>query len=59
MTRADSPDEVVFYRERAGLAVTDLPQFGPVAKAAFDAQKDGDHVPHARVDVNWKPPARK
>ncbi len=56
---ADSPDEVVFYRERAGLALTDLPQFGPVAKAAYEASRDGEHVPHSRGDVAWKaPPGR-
>jgi hypothetical protein len=53
---AESPDEVVFYRERAGLMVTDLPQFGPAAKAAYDALKDSEHAPHARGDVAWKPP---
>ena len=52
---AESPDEVVFYRERAGLTVTDLPQFGPAAKAAYEALKDGDHAPHSRGDVAWKP----
>jgi serine/threonine protein kinase len=56
---ADSPDEVVFYRERAGLAVTDLPQFGRNAKAVCDAEADGEHIPHARADVAWKPPAAK
>jgi serine/threonine protein kinase len=56
---ADSPDEVVFYRDRAGLALTDLPQFGPVAKAVYDAERDGEHVSHARADVKWKaPPGR-
>jgi hypothetical protein len=58
LTSADSPDEVVFYRERAGLALTDLSQFGPAAKAAFEAHRDGDHVPHARGDIHWKPPAQ-
>jgi hypothetical protein len=52
---ADSPDEVVFYRERTGLELNDLPQFGPVAKAAYDAHRDGEHVPHARGDITWKP----
>jgi serine/threonine protein kinase len=56
---ADSPDEIVFYRERAGLALTDLPQFGPVAKAAYEAERDGEHAPHSRGDVAWKgPPGR-
>jgi serine/threonine protein kinase len=54
---ADSPDEVVFYRERSGLELTDLPQFGPLAKAAYDAHRDGEHVPHARGDIAWKPAA--
>jgi serine/threonine protein kinase len=53
---AESPDEVVFYRERSGLMVSDLPQFGPAAKAAYDSLKDGEHAPHARGDVAWKPP---
>jgi hypothetical protein len=53
---ADSPDEVVFYRERAGLAVTDLPQFGPAAKATYDAVRDGEFIPHTRGDVTWRPP---
>ena len=56
---ADSQDEIVFYRERAGLALTDLPQFGPAGKAAYEAQKDGEHVPHVRGDITWKaPPGR-
>jgi hypothetical protein len=54
---ADSPDEIVFYREMADLSLTDLPQFGPTAKSVYDAAVDGEHVPHARGDIAWKPPA--
>jgi len=43
--------------ERAGLGVGELPQFGPAAKAAYDAARDGELVPHARTDIAWKPPA--
>jgi hypothetical protein len=53
---ADSPDEVVFYRERAGLGVADLPHFGPIAKSIYDAVRDGEFTPHARADITWKPP---
>jgi serine/threonine protein kinase len=59
LAAADSPDEVLFYRERAGLAVADLPQFGAAAKATYDAARDGEHVAHARVDIAWKPPVRR
>jgi hypothetical protein len=54
---AESPDEVVFYRERDGIPLTDLPQLGSVAKEVFETQSEGEHEPHARGDVNWKPAA--
>jgi hypothetical protein len=52
---AESPDEVVFYRERAGIALTQLPQLGPIAKEVFEKQLDGEHIPHSRGDIDWKP----
>jgi hypothetical protein len=51
---ADSSDEVVFYRERSGFALTDLSQLGPAAKAAYESHQDGEHEPHARGDIAWK-----
>jgi len=56
---ADSADEVVFYRERIGITVTDLPHFSPTAKAAYDAVCKSDAPPHARADVKWKPPTEQ
>jgi hypothetical protein len=50
----ESPDEVVFYRERAGITLAQLPHLGPVAKEVFDNQSQTEHEPHARGDVKWK-----
>jgi hypothetical protein len=59
LTAADGGDEVVFHRERHGLALTDLPQLGPQARDAYQKQLDGDQPPHARCDVAWQlPPGR-
>jgi serine/threonine protein kinase len=51
----ESPDEVVFYRELADIAVTDLPQLGPIAKEVYETQSETEHEPHARGDIDWKP----
>jgi hypothetical protein len=55
---AHSPDDVVFYRELHGLALTDLPQLGPQARDAYQQALETDHPPHSRKDVVWQLPVR-
>ncbi len=56
---AVSPDDLVIYRERYGLALTDLPQLGPAARDAYKQALDSDEPPHTRTDVRWQaPPGR-
>jgi hypothetical protein len=54
---AESPDEVVFYRERSEIELAELPQLGRAAKEIFEKESEGEHIPHARYDVAWKPAA--
>ncbi|MBN9117716.1 MAG: hypothetical protein J0I06_00845, partial [Planctomycetes bacterium] len=56
LTFAPLPDDICFYREFPQVPLTDLPQLGGYAREAYQ-QTDGDHPPHARVDVPWQPPA--
>jgi eukaryotic-like serine/threonine-protein kinase len=49
---ATLPDDIVFFREYPLLPLTDLPQFGTVARAAFDARMP-EASPHTRTDIAW------
>ncbi|MBY0528478.1 MAG: protein kinase [Gemmataceae bacterium] len=53
----DRADDVVFYREAAGVKLADLPQMGATGKAAYDKMASTDHfTPHSRIDVEqWRP----
>jgi hypothetical protein len=53
---AIGPDDILLYRERSNLALTDLEQMGPVAQRAY-AQLGAteNFTPHSRIDVEFKP----
>jgi hypothetical protein len=54
--QAASDDDVVLYRERANLALTDLEQLGPLGRDAYLQLTSTDHfTPHTRTDVDFKP----
>ena len=53
---APLPDDITFYREYPLMPLADLPQLGPHAKQAYEAQLQTEHSPHARADVPWAPP---
>jgi hypothetical protein len=47
-----STDDVVFYRERPNVRLTDLPQLGPAAREVYQQVLDSDQLsPHSRGDV--------
>src|SRR5262249_43989545 len=53
--QADSPDDVLIYRERNNLQLTDLEQLGPVAHDAYlQMTATENFTPHSRCDVNFK-----
>jgi hypothetical protein len=54
---APLPDDIVFVREYPLLPLADLPQLGPNAREAYDAQVLADQSPHTRADVPWAAPA--
>jgi serine/threonine protein kinase len=51
----DSTDDIVFYRERARLVLTDLKQLGPLGQEAYRQMSTVEHfTPHTRIDIsNW------
>ena len=53
-------DEIIFYRDRSGLLLTDLEQFSPEAREAYEAMFDDESLsPHNRLDVpEWRPRSR-
>ncbi len=56
-TIVPSSEEVVFYRERVGVALTDLPQLGKQAHQAYSQMAALDNLtPHSRTDVDWFAP---
>ena len=54
----DLRDELVVYREHPAVPMSVLPQLGPAAAAAYQAQPDATQCsPHARLDVTrWLDP---
>ena len=50
---APLPDDITFFREYPLLPLADLPQLGPHAREAYEAQLQSEHAPHARADVPW------
>jgi hypothetical protein len=56
---ADSADDVVFYREQAGLTMERLDVVGPVGQNAYKQMAGKDNFsPHSREDItDWTPPA--
>lgn len=60
MVPGASGDDIVFYRERLGLALIDLPHTGSQALEAYQAMQQMEHMtPHCRTDItDWNlPPA--
>jgi serine/threonine protein kinase len=57
VVQAPGRDDIVCYREQAGLALADLPQFGPEARAAYEEMLATEHyTPHSRLDItDWGP----
>ncbi len=53
---APLPDDICFYREYPQLTLTDLPQLGEYARAAYQQMMASPTPPHARVDVPWQLP---
>ena len=53
-----SGDDIVFYRELAGLALTDLPQTGSEGRDAYEKMKSTENfTPHSRSDISeWQLP---
>ena len=56
---ADSADDVVFYREQAGLTMDRLDILGQVGQNAYKQMATADNFsPHSREDItDWTPPA--
>lgn len=54
-TLIDSPDDVVFYRERPVLQLDNLPHLGPPAEDAYRQILNSDPLtPHSRIDItDW------
>jgi serine/threonine protein kinase len=51
---AASADDIVFYREVAGLALTDLEQLGPAGQQAYRQMTTSEtFTPHSRTDQEW------
>jgi hypothetical protein len=56
-TAAAAQEDVVLYRERPQVPLTELPNLGPEAQLAYQTQcQSEDAPPHARVDVTWPAP---
>ncbi|MBL8798758.1 MAG: protein kinase [Planctomycetia bacterium] len=58
LTRGPKGDDILFFRERLGLRVTDLPQTGAAAHEAYVQMTKMEHMsPHTRSDVtDWRLP---
>ncbi len=55
LQEASSPDDVVFYRERINLALTDLEQMGPVGRDAYSQMTSTENfTPHSRIDIDFR-----
>jgi serine/threonine protein kinase len=58
---SDRLDEIVLYRKVGGLALSSLPQVGPLAQDAYQQMSSSQHLtPHSRSDVGeWLPLTRE
>ena len=56
LAEADSSDDIVFYRERFQLAISELEQLGPLGYEAYRQVGMVEHfTPHSRTDVvQWR-----
>jgi eukaryotic-like serine/threonine-protein kinase len=51
---AASEEDILLYRERANLPLSELPQLGPLAQDAYRQMSNAEHfTPHCRCDVNF------
>lgn len=54
---ADSAEDILIYRERTNLVLTDLEPLGPVGHEAYlKLNASDDFTPHARCDIDFQPP---
>jgi serine/threonine protein kinase len=53
---AASTDEILFYREQVGFALTDLKQLGPAGREAYHQMtRREQYLPHSRADItDWR-----
>jgi hypothetical protein len=52
---AQSPDDILFYRERANLPLLALEHMGPLGHDAYTQMSSADHfTPHTRTDVDFR-----
>jgi hypothetical protein len=52
MRAAASTDDIIFYRERPNLYLTDLPQLGPTARTIYQQVLAAEqYSPHSRLDI--------
>jgi serine/threonine protein kinase len=56
ITTADSPDDILLYRERNNLALKDVEHFGTSAhKVYVQMIANENFTPHARMDIDFRP----
>jgi hypothetical protein len=55
---AESPDELVFYRELPLVPISELKVMGTAGSEAYLAQHNSNAPPHARVDIKWIAPMK-
>jgi hypothetical protein len=54
---ANSPDDVLIYRERNNMPLSDLEQMGPPGRDAYSQMNAADHfTPHTRSDIEFRAP---
>ncbi|MFO0841055.1 MAG: hypothetical protein U0797_01480 [Gemmataceae bacterium] len=54
---APSPEDIILYRERGNLALTDLEHMGPTGHDAYVQMTSTDNfTPHSRCDINFRKP---
>ncbi len=55
VNHAVSRDDILVYRERTNLALTDLEQMGPLGQNAYQQMSATENfTPHSRIDVEFK-----
>jgi serine/threonine protein kinase len=54
---ASSAEDILLYRERVNLPLSELPQLGPLAQDAYRQMNNAEHfTPHCRCDVDFNVP---